>query len=125
MKLIRFVRASGREQALFVTAVLAMAAARVALLAVPLRLIFSSMNAVNRRWPRENSSAMGARRAARRISQAAAYCPLPTTCLSRTIAAHFLMSRLGYSSVPRIGVAKSGGTFGAHAWLECQDDIVI
>jgi len=125
MKLRRFMRTNRREQTLFAAGLLAMAAARIALLMVPLRRILEATNAMNRRWPRHTSSAMGVRRAALRISQAAAYCPVPTTCLSRTLAAHFLMSRLGFDSMPRIGVSKADGAFGAHAWLECQDGIVI
>jgi len=64
-------------------------------------------------------------RAARFIDQASGYSLLPTTCLSRTIAAYFVLSRLGFSSTPGIGVSKVNGKFAAHAWLECEDGVVI
>jgi hypothetical protein len=96
---------------------------RVAIMVMPLRRILSGMNAFNRQWPARSKPSIELSRAARRITQAASYCP--TTCLSRTLAAHFLLARLGHASVPRIGVAKNGGRFAAHAWLECADNIVI
>lgn len=121
----RFMLASGAEQGLFLSSVIVMGVARIALLVFPLRRVVATLNALNRRWHRATGSSMGVRRAALRIAQAASWCPIPTTCLSRTIAAYFLMSRLGFSSTPRIGVTTAGGSFGAHAWLECEDEIVI
>lgn len=102
-----------------------MAAIRIAIVVLPLQRIVNVMNGINRRWPRTSSAPIEIRRAARRITQAAAYCPIPTTCWSRTIAAHFLMSRLGFVSVPKVGVSKGDGNFAAHAWLECRDEILI
>jgi hypothetical protein len=122
-RLRKFLRISSAERGLFAGAVLAMFVSRVAIVVLPLRRILSGMNAVNRRWPVTSEPSIELRRAARRITQAASYCP--TTCLSRTLAAHFLLARLGHASVPRIGVAKNGGRFAAHAWLECADNIVI
>lgn len=122
-RLHRFLRTSPAERGLFAVALVTMAASRAAIMVFPLRRILSAIHAVNRRWPRTQSSGLTVHRAARRITQAASWCP--TTCLSRTLAAHFLMSRLGYSTTPRIGVSKTGGTFAAHAWLECPDNIVI
>lgn len=125
MKLLRFIRAGWREQGLFLAGVAAMSVARLALLTIPFRHILEATNRLNRRHQVRRVSAIAPFRAARRISQAAAWSPVPTTCLSRTLAAYFLMSRLGYPSTPRIGVTRANGTFGAHAWLECPDGLII
>ncbi|MCU1326409.1 MAG: hypothetical protein JWN34_1779 [Bryobacterales bacterium] len=122
-RLHRFLRTNAGERRLFAYALAAMAVSRVAIVVFPLRRILAAMSAMNRRWPVLRVSPVTVQQAAKRISQAARYCP--TTCLSRTLAGHFLMSRLGYPSTPRIGVSKTGGRFAAHAWLECPDNIII
>jgi hypothetical protein len=45
-------------------------------------------------------------------------------CLTQALAARYLLSRGGISSVLRIGVARSGEDLQAHAWLE-RDGVVI
>jgi hypothetical protein len=119
----RFLSTSSSERCLFAVSLVAMAASRLAIILFPLRRILGGMNAFNRCWPVASKPSLDLHRAARRITQAASYCP--TTCLSRTLAAHFVLSRLGHASVPRIGVSKENGRFAAHAWLECADNIVI
>jgi hypothetical protein len=98
---------------------------RIALAVVPLRCVIEWINADQRRHVGRQTATLNIQQAALRITQAAAFCPVPTTCLSRTLAAHLVMSRLGLSSVPRIGVSTIDGKFEAHAWLECQDGLVI
>jgi hypothetical protein len=41
------------------------------------------------------------------------------TCLTQALALNHLLSRNGYTSIVRIGVAKEDGRFAAHAWVEC------
>ncbi|MDP9171909.1 MAG: lasso peptide biosynthesis B2 protein [Acidobacteriota bacterium] len=118
-------RVSPAERGLFLRGIVAMALVRMALLIFPLQRIVNALNRIDRHRPPARNLSIDTRQAALRISQAAALCPVPTTCLSRTIAAHFLMLRLGFTSIPRIGVSKAEGRFAAHAWLECQDGIVI
>ncbi len=48
------------------------------------------------------------------------------TCLTQALAGQILLARYGYASELRIGVAQeSGRSFEAHAWLLCDDEIVI
>jgi hypothetical protein len=41
------------------------------------------------------------------------------TCLAQALALNHLLSRRGYASCVRIGVANAQGRFTAHAWVEC------
>jgi hypothetical protein len=124
-RVFRLLRANGSEIRVLATAVVAMGVIRVALAAIPLKRVIRWINADQSRSAGAKLPSLDIQRAALRIAQAGAFCPLPTTCLSRTLAAHMIMSRLGFSSVPRIGVSTADGNFEAHAWLECQDGIVI
>ena len=51
----------------------------------------------------------------------------PTTpCLTQAVVIHRLFRRRGRASELRIGVRKDRrGRFGAHAWVECNGEIVI
>lgn len=46
-------------------------------------------------------------------------------CLTQALAARYLLSRGGVSSVLRIGVARQGGDLQAHAWLEREGAVII
>jgi hypothetical protein len=45
--------------------------------------------------------------------------PFPATCLRRSLVLHGLLERRGVPSRFCLGVAKSGPTLDAHAWIEC------
>lgn len=48
------------------------------------------------------------------------------TCLTQALALQSLLSRSGHRSTLKIGVAREGETgFEAHAWVVCDDHIVI
>lgn len=47
------------------------------------------------------------------------------TCLSRALALQHLLSANGQKSELVIGVRNSHGRFSAHAWLVCDDEILI
>jgi len=49
-----------------------------------------------------------------------------STCLTKALAAHVLLRRVGHEGVLHIGVARDeAGKFEAHAWLECQGKVII
>jgi hypothetical protein len=58
------------------------------------------------------------------IRLAARYVPA-ATCLTEALALQSLLIRSGHLSTVYIGVAKRRLQFEAHAWVECQDGIVI
>jgi hypothetical protein len=120
----RFRKLRGIEQSVFVTAVFAMVAARLALVFIPMRRILSASLQLGRRWPVRRGHQLAVASAAKRIVQATQLCPM-STCLSEAIAAQFVMARLGFECEVRIGVAKTQDKFEAHAWLECPEHIVI
>jgi hypothetical protein len=124
--LVRFASIDREERVLFLHGILLMEVTQFALWALPVRRVTRWLNAIEDRYKsNENSPSIGARRAARRLSQAAKFCPIPTACLAQTLAAKVLMSRCGYDSTVRIGVSKSGGGLNAHAWLECPGGVTI
>jgi Transglutaminase-like superfamily len=41
------------------------------------------------------------------------------TCLEISLALWWLLARQGIASELRVGIRKDGGTFEAHAWVEC------
>jgi Transglutaminase-like superfamily len=54
------------------------------------------------------------------VNTAARHTPFPTTCLTRSLLLDWLLRRRGIPSRLRIGVRSTGGSFGAHAWVECN-----
>ena len=120
----KFRRLSYDEKRLFILAVVSMSISRITLLMWSLPEIIAMIGRMNGRKARQRGS-IDLRRAARIIDLSSGYSVLPTTCLSRTMAAYFVLSRLGYASTPGIGVSKVGGKFAAHAWLECEGGVVI
>ena len=70
----------------------------------------------------EQTTAQDVAWAVRRVSRAVPR----ATCLTQALAAQILLSRRGYASRLRIGVARApGARLRAHAWLESDGLIVI
>jgi hypothetical protein len=46
------------------------------------------------------------------------------TCLTRAIAAQILLNRAGLPNELHIGVAR-GAAFDAHAWIECEGQVLV
>ena len=47
------------------------------------------------------------------------------TCLVQAMVLHIMLRQEGLPSRIRIGVSQGAGHFEAHAWVECQDRVVI
>jgi hypothetical protein len=59
------------------------------------------------------------------VTVASRYVPA-ATCLTQALTTQVLLRRYGYAADLRIGVARSeAGEFQAHAWVECQGEVVI
>ncbi len=52
------------------------------------------------------------------------YAPYKGNCLSRSLALSWLLRRQGIESDLRIGVRNHEGEFQAHAWVECQSQVL-
>lgn len=53
------------------------------------------------------------------------YLPGGGNCLVQSLAAQSMLARRGYVSQLRLGAAREEGKFKAHAWVECEGQIVI
>jgi hypothetical protein len=59
------------------------------------------------------------------VTVASQYVPA-ATCLTQALATQVLLNRRGHPASLRIGVARGEvGEFQAHAWVECQGQVVI
>lgn len=111
---------------MFLTGMALIGAVRLALLFYPFQTIVASLGTLNRKFPRGSGAPqVPLIRAARRLAQAAALCPLPVTCLAEALASKALLARYGHPGELCIGVNKNGRRLEAHAWLECADHVFI
>ena len=87
---------------------------------------YQRLHATLRRWPGRvaarawtvDAAAMRAQTVARAVGTAAVRGPVRATCLPRALLTWWLLRREGIASCLRIGVAREGGVFKAHAWVE-------
>jgi hypothetical protein len=108
---------SREERALFVEAWAALWAMRLALWVMPFRRLHPApaVAPVADQAPRE---------IARAVVRASRLVAAPT-CLARALAARRLLARHGHASELWLGAAgPPAGRFEAHAWLECEGEIV-
>lgn len=115
-----------QERRLFFDGILLMSLVRVALWICPIQRIMRRLERMEKKRVAPGVlPGITAQRAARRLRQAAGFCPVPITCLAQALAAKTLMARYGYAGTLRIGVLKSDARLQAHAWLECSDGVLI
>lgn len=119
----RFSNAPGDVQRLLLQAAMLVLAARVTLSTLPfrwVRLLASGKPSISTRLavvPTHQLS-WAVRAAARHIPRA--------TCLTQALAMQRLLAFAGRSADLQIGVAKDARSgFEAHAWVECEGDIVV
>jgi hypothetical protein len=111
---------------LLITSLLLLGVVRVGLWLLP----FQTLRRLLAHMARRHTGARGGdqvsvKRVARAVTVASRYVPA-ATCLTQALATQVLLSHRGYPASLRIGVARSGvGEFLAHAWVECQGQIVI
>jgi len=71
-----------------------------------------------------NGAGVKAEHASRCVDLAARLDPFPATCLKKSLVLYALLSRRGLAVELFIGAAKTGSKLDAHAWLECQGQVV-
>lgn len=125
-QLVKFWRLPGEQRRLLVSALLCLVAVKVGLRVIPLPVILRRLETLKvsktfRAWdPLPPEQAAWAIRAVSR------YLPGTRNCLVQSLAAQAMLARQGGASQLRIGVAKDdGGQFKAHAWVECDGEIII
>lgn len=125
-RLARFIKLGWPEKKAFALSLAAMTVTRIALAFYTPREVARMLERINRAFPGPSEARpIALRRLIRRVVQARHYAPVPTTCLSESLAAQAVLARYGHNGELRIGVQKTGGRFEAHAWLECADQILI
>jgi Transglutaminase-like superfamily len=117
MRLLRSLQAlSGADRRLFVSALLAMVTMRLALRAVDIARL--------RRWAARRGNGTRPVRRVLWAAQAARRRVPGATCLVYALALQRLLSRNGHESELHIGVTKQDGAFVAHAWVECEGEVL-
>jgi transglutaminase superfamily protein len=124
MSFRKFLRLEPSQQRLHLRAALLLGWLSVALrfstrLAVPKCLLLRPAG------PRPRKTATPPDTIARAITRAARHIP-GATCLVQAITLCRLLDREGYDSVLRVGVQPpSAGRLEAHAWVECEGEIIL
>ena len=71
-----------------------------------------------------NSSVETAKNISRFVKSASIRFPLKITCLKESLTIWFLLRLLKINSDIQLGVSKTEDEFNAHAWVECQNEII-
>lgn len=59
------------------------------------------------------------------VEETAARLPLETTCLVNALTAKAILARYDVETTIHVGVTKSHGTIGAHAWLVHRGTVIL
>ena len=122
-KLATFRRLTWAERRLVLEATICLAAARIAVLTVPFRIIVRWVS----RSP-ENSACddLLRRQVAWAIDVAAKNVPWNAVCLPQAMAAKAMLARRGCGSTFHLGAGfDENGKFVAHAWLAANGEIIV
>jgi hypothetical protein len=123
----RFLRLSTTERWFLIKAALLLEGIKLAMLLFPFRVL-------RRLVDRTASVPVGVRRSDRfsaerigRVVQTVSrHVPGVKTCLVQALATQVLLARRGYPAVLYIGALKTDkGAIQAHAWVECEGEVVI
>ena len=117
----RFLHLPNEERWLLLKAALATTVVRLGLVLISLPKVHHLAESF--RW--RNREAPSPARIGWAVRSVARFLPR-STCLVQAVAAHCLLTRYGYRPVVTIGVTKDEyDRFGAHAWVTCEDKVVI
>lgn len=99
----------------------------VAKLAIPLLRLDRTRGVIA--WMARRTRILSARRGSKEIGWAVETAgnvlPGRYRCLHRSIVGHALLVANGHSATFNFGVAMDDSDFNAHAWIECDGDVVI
>ena len=117
----RFARLSREKKSLLLSSLFFVSVTRLGLWLLPTRVVrrlaFKSL--AKARVSHPVATLVWAVKAASRYVPAA-------TCLTQALALHWLLSRSGHTSKVHLGAKKDlAGNFAAHAWVECEGQVVI
>jgi hypothetical protein len=115
----RFLRASSERKFLLLSALLTVLRVRIS-------LTFLGYKRARHSRPSTRTTRTGVRadQIARDVSRVSRFV-IGATCLTQAVAAQRLLSMHGYESTIRIGVKSEGKRLKAHAWLLCQQRVIL
>lgn len=120
----RFVALDGPERALSLRVIGALLAFRLALWTLPFPRIQKWLEKRSAPTSKSRAQTISRLQIARAIARCQALVPR-STCLVQALAAHYLLRRAGHVSQLRLGVIKRDGELLAHAWVECEEVVVV
>ena len=113
------------EKRLLIAALFCTAAVRAGLWLLPFQTIRRIVGRAATGDRRPRAGEFTVQRLVRAVATASRCVPC-ASCLTQAMAAQVLLSRHGYASCLRIGVAKeASGPFEAHAWLERDGEVIL
>jgi hypothetical protein len=102
-----------------------LAVVRIGLWTMPFRRVQAFADRLGKRRVSSRCQSLSPQQLTSLVSVAADYVPA-ASCLTQALVAHAILKRYGYEAVLRIGAAKEpGGSLIAHAWVECDGQVMI
>lgn len=121
-----FLRLSTGEKWLLWKAWCLLAAVRIGLAVLPYRWIHGLLRRLCRSSERRRRQRASAERLAWVVTTASRVLPGGKNCLLRALVVQCFLERRGYSTLLHFGVARTDDPdLRAHAWLECEGQIVM
>jgi hypothetical protein len=112
----------GADRRLLAEALGAVAAVRVALILLPFRRVRSMVRRCS--VPRRSLTQASSESIASWVSRSSSVVP-GANCLVQALAALILLARHGRVGTLRIGARRVGPAVQAHAWVECEGQVVV
>lgn len=124
--LIRFLRLSPEDRWLRLQAVSTLAAVKLALRCLPLRVTRRALTRLGKRRKPSSAPPWVQERAVRAVATASGLVPGGSNCLARALTLQTLLARRGVVTEVRIGFARAqSGAMEGHAWLMHEDCVII
>jgi hypothetical protein len=127
MKLwVKFWQLAPVERRLLFSALGSMIAVRLGLWLMPLQRILAYLKRLQLQTSEfSKNSEVSTKQIAWAIRTVGRYLPGGGNCLVQALTGQFMLARRGYASQLQIGAAREEGEFKAHAWVECEGQVVI
>jgi hypothetical protein len=120
----KLVRLAPAERRLVRRALFLIAAIRLGLWMLPLRVLRRTLAQAGRRKPaHEERASLPAGDLALAVRRAARFVPR-ASCLAQALAVQYLLARQGMPSEVHLGISKRDGDLAAHAWVEWDGQVI-
>ncbi len=124
--LLKFAGLSNADRILIIRSAAVLAGTWIGLRLLPFRRVLQTVEIFSSVSHSKNDSLWNPDKIVWAVVAISRYSPLTLSCLEQALAAKITLGREGYPALVRIGVASGkGAQLRAHAWLECNDEIII